>query len=172
MLTYKPRFLLVVVCIFLLGSFLVRAGLPPADARSDKVLTFHASAWNFLPVVHGQVSGPAPTPTSEPPADTGDVRISKMGVFAYPPNFPNLTNNLSVFTLFASNNDRHWTWKAHTHPSTRKLAFLPVVSFQMNYKPRNIPYRTDYYKLLATQVSNRMEQKVSLIFSPKVSQNP
>ena len=63
---YTPRFLLVVVWLFLLSSFLVRAGLPPADAGPFVSATLHGSAWNFLPVVHGQVPGPTATATKIP----------------------------------------------------------------------------------------------------------
>ena len=63
---YKPRFLLVVSWLFLLDSFLVRPGLPPAYAGPVMSPTLHASVWNFLPVVYGQVPGTTTTATPIP----------------------------------------------------------------------------------------------------------
>ena len=69
---YKARFLLFVVSIFLLGSFLILGGIEQADAEPGVSATFEASSWNFLPVVRGQVQGPTPTPTLPPPSSTPD----------------------------------------------------------------------------------------------------
>ena len=78
MVSDKSRFLLVVVCAVLMGSFLLLAGISPADAEPVTTTpTLDAVAWSFLPVVRSMVQGPpAPTSTERPPPERPNVSLN------------------------------------------------------------------------------------------------
>ena len=109
--SYKARFLLFVVILFLVGAFLVRGGIEQADAEPDGPATFNASAWNFLPVVRGQAQGPTPTPpppsstplptatsgpTSTPTFTTTPTQTATATQTPTPSNTPTATNTATI----------------------------------------------------------------------------